>query len=218
VSAQTPTSARSSGAPREKILDELVQSAAVNIPGVDFASVSLRAEDDTLLTLAATHPLATQIDRIQYDLHEGPCYAAVTDDRLVMIDDLASTGDFPRYAEQASGLGVGAQLAIQLTHDGEQAGLNLYARSAHAFDPSTVQLAEMFATHAASVLRYAEQIEQLGEALHTRTDIGIAIGILMERYGLDRTQSFAYLVRNSNQRNIKLRRLARDVIDGVVRP
>jgi hypothetical protein len=43
-------------------------------------------------------------------------------------------------------LGIGAQAGIQLLHDGETAGLNLYARAAGAFDRDTVQIAELFAT------------------------------------------------------------------------
>ena len=36
----------------------------------------------------------------------------------------------------------------------------------------------------------------------------------MERYRLDRDQAFAFLVRNSNDRNVKVRELAQRVIDG----
>ena len=81
---------------------------------------------------------------------------------------------------------------------------------------STVQLAELFATQTAHLLDYAQQVEQLSETLHTRTDIGIALGIVMERYGLARNQAFAYLVRHSNDRNVKLRMLAQQVIEGTV--
>jgi hypothetical protein len=77
-----------------------------------------------------------------------------------------------------------------------------------------VQFAELFATQAGAVLGYAEQVEHLSEALHTRTDIGTAVGILMERYGIDRRQAFAFLTRNSQNRNIKVRVLAQNVIDG----
>jgi hypothetical protein len=54
----------------------------------------------------------------------------------------------------------------------------------------------------------------LSEALHTRTDVGIAVGILMERYEIDRHHAFAFLSRNSNNRNMKHRVLAQDVING----
>jgi hypothetical protein len=189
-------------------------AALSNVPGVDFVSITVRTEDDPLRTVTATDPLAEQADTIQYELREGPCYAAVTYDRFVLVNDLTAALEFPRYGPRAVALGVGAQAAIQLLHDGEQAGLNLYARHAGAFDRSTVEFAELFASQAAALLGYADQVEQLSMALHTRTDIGTAVGILMERYGIDRRQAFAYLIRNSQTRNIKVRILALQVIDG----
>ncbi len=199
---------------RESALDGLATSAVENIPGVDFASITLYRLDHSLRTVAATDPLAEQTDALQYELREGPCYAAVTRERLVLVNDVAVSRDFPRYGSKAAELGVGSQAALQLTHNGDRAGLNLYARQAHAFDRSTVQLAELFATQAAALLDYAVQVEQLSEALHTRTDIGTAVGILMERYGIDRNQAFAFLLRNSNDRNVKVRQLAQHVIEG----
>jgi AmiR/NasT family two-component response regulator len=63
-------------------------------------------------------------------------------------------------------------------------------------------------------LRRAEsELEQLHVALASRATIGIAKGVLMYRYGLDDKQAFAYLSRVSQGRNIKLRDVARQVID-----
>ena len=202
---------------RAAALEGLAASAAANIPGADFVSITLRTHDEQLRTVAATDTLATEADELQYELREGPCYAAVTRARLVLANDLASAAEFPRYAPRAVDLGIRAQAAVQLVHDGESAGLNLYARTPGTFDRSTVHIAELFATHAGVLLGYAEQVEQLSEALHTRTDIGTAIGILMERYGLDRHQAFAYLTRHSQNRNVKIRVLAQHVIDGTFR-
>jgi len=200
---------------QQAALESLTISAAANIPGVDFASITVYGEDQALHTVGATNPLADQADALQYELREGPCYAAVTEERFVLINDLSLAGAFPRYAPRATELGIGAQAALQITSHGHQrAGLNLYARTAKAFDRSTVQLAEMFATQAAALLKYVEQVEQLSGALHTRTDIGTAVGIVMERYKISRPQAFAFLVRGSNDRNVKLRVLAEDVIDG----
>ena len=199
--------------PREAALEILAASAAGNIPGVDFVSITVNRPDQSMCTVASTDPLAEQADSLQYELGEGPCYAAVTDDRFVLVNDLAAASDFPRYGPKAAALGLGAQAAIQLLHNGERAGLNLYARHAGAFDRSTVELAELFATQGAALLGYAQQVEQLSEALHTRTDIGTATGILMERYTIDQNAAFAFLVRTSQSRNIKVRDLARHVIE-----
>ena len=199
---------------RTAALESLAESASDNIPGVDFASVTLLGADQRLQTIAATEQLAELLDALQYELGEGPCYAAVTHERFVLVNDVAAAEAFPRFGPKAAALGLGAHAAIQLVHDGEQAGLNLYARTPGAFDRSTVQFAELFATHAGALLNYAEQVEQLSVALHTRTDIGVAVGILMERYQIDRNRAFAFLVRNSNDRNIKLRVLALHIIHG----
>ena len=199
---------------RALALHGLAVSAADNIPGVDFASITLARADQSLHTIAATEHLAEELDAIQYELREGPCYAAVTNERLILLEDVAGATRFSRYAARAADLGVGSQAAFQLVHNGEQAGLNLYACTSNVFDRSTLEFAELFATHAAALLQYVEQVEQLGEALHTRTDIGIAIGILMERYGIDRHRAFAFLSRNSQNRNSKIRVLAQQIIDG----
>jgi ANTAR domain len=80
-----------------------------------------------------------------------------------------------------------------------------------------MHVAELFANQGGALLGYATQVEQLSSALHTRTDIGTAVGILMERYSIDQHQAFAFLSRNSQTRNIKVRVLARQIIDGTFR-
>ena len=212
--AETPGPERS---PTEAALEDLAVSAASNIPGADFVSVTVHRRDDSMVTVASTNPLAEQADALQYELREGPCYAAVTHERFVLANDLAGAEQFPRYGPKAVALGLAAQAAVQLFHERERAGLNLYAFKPGAFDRSTVQMADLFANHGGALLGYAEQVEQLSEALHTRTDIGMAVGILMERYRIDQHQAFGFLTRNSNNRNVKLRVLAKDVITGAFR-
>lgn len=203
---------------REAALKSLAASAASNIPGVDFVSITVHEPDHTLYTAAATDPLAEQADALQYELCEGPCYEAANDERFVLANDLTAATKFARYAPRAVALGVAGQAAIQLVDGKQRAGLNLYARMPGIFDPSTVQFAELFATHAGAILGYVEQVEQLSKALHTRTDIGTAVGIVMERYGINRHQAFAFLARDSQDRNVKVRVLAQQVIDGTLEP
>src|SRR4051794_30321535 len=73
MTADVPSSAH---AVRDAALGSLAASAAANIPGVDFASITVQ-DAEGLRTLAATDPLAEKVDALQYDLREGPCYAAV---------------------------------------------------------------------------------------------------------------------------------------------
>ena len=64
----------------EAALRALAISAAANVPGVEFASITVLRQDKSLYTLAATEPLASEIDALQYELGEGPCVAAVTEE------------------------------------------------------------------------------------------------------------------------------------------
>src|SRR4051812_15676025 len=194
-------------------LERLAVSAATHIPGVDFVSITVNRPGESLSTIVSTDPLAEQADSLQYDLREGPCYSAVTDERFVLVNDLAGAREYPRYGPKAAALGLGAQAAIQLVHSGPRVGLNMYAYLAGALDRSTGQLAELFASQGAVLFAHAEQVEQLSEALQTRTDIGTAVGILMERYDIDQRRAFDLLSRTSSNRNIKVRVLAQEVIN-----
>ena len=68
--AETPGPERS---PTEAALEDLAVSAASNIPGADFVSITVHRRDDSMVTVASTNPLAKQADALQYELREGPC-------------------------------------------------------------------------------------------------------------------------------------------------
>jgi hypothetical protein len=196
----------------------VAESAASNIPGVDFASVTVFESQDSPRTVAATDSLAQAVDELQYALREGPCYAAVTADRLVLVNDVASAQEFPRYGARAAALGVHSQLAVQLVDDGDRAGLNLYALQPQAFDHATVRMAELFASQAAPLLDFAVRVEQLDEALQARTGIDTAVGILMERHHVDRGAALEILAQGSRRRDLELGAVAQEVITGTVSP
>ena len=51
---------------------------------------------------------------------------------------------------------------------------------------------------------HVERIEQLTQAVQHRTTIGIALGMLMERFDFESDEAFAYLRRCSQAQNRKL--------------
>jgi AmiR/NasT family two-component response regulator len=63
-----------------------------------------------------------------------------------------------------------------------------------------------------AVPEQCSEVDGLRRALASRAVIAKAIGILMERHGIDDEQSFAYLVRMSQNQNIKLRLVAAGVV------
>jgi AmiR/NasT family two-component response regulator len=58
------------------------------------------------------------------------------------------------------------------------------------------------------------QAEELGRALQSSRQIGMAMGILMERHRLAPDRAFQVLRQMSQRRNVKLR----DVADAIVEP
>jgi AmiR/NasT family two-component response regulator len=64
-------------------------------------------------------------------------------------------------------------------------------------------------------LSYAVEATTLRRAIETRTTIGRAVGILMERYQLSEDRAFAFLARISQDQNVKLRDVAVSVVSSV---
>lgn len=105
-----------------------------------------------------------------------------------------------------------SQRAVRIAaNDNATTGLNLYSRTLNAFDDDG--LAELFASHAKVALGYATKLHTLSGALKTRELIGKAIGIVMERYELPDERAFEFLIRMSQNSNIKLRNIAQALVD-----
>jgi AmiR/NasT family two-component response regulator len=89
----------------------------------------------------------------------------------------------------------------------------LYSTESETVDEDAVQLAELFASHAAIALDRASHEHHLNDALASRKVIGQAIGIVMERYQINEDRAFHSLVRASSASNMKLRTVAQEVVD-----
>ncbi|MEV0793438.1 GAF and ANTAR domain-containing protein [Kribbella sp. NPDC050459] len=197
----------------EDSLDLITSSVAASIPGITGASISVTSTDGTIETLAPTDPLAAEVDQLQYDLGEGPCLDAALSEPVVQVDNLGTDDRWPQYGPKAAALGMHSQLSFQFRAAPRVRGaLNLYADKPQAFDADAHYIAGMYADWAAVLLGWSRQESTMTEALESRTTIGTAIGILMERYQLDANRAFTFLVRTSQTGNVKLREVAAGVV------
>lgn len=198
----------------EGMLQRVTRSACDTIPGADMASISIRHSDGRLETLAPTDDIPAEADALQYEYQEGPCYEALNDDKTVSSPDVATDARWPRYGRAAADLGVKSQLALEFYDSSQSRGaLNLYSRSPGALVDQH-QLVELFATHAGLAMGHVRTVGGLLVALGTRKVIGQAIGITMERYGIDEQRAFEFLIRVSQSENVKLRDVAVGVVSG----
>jgi ANTAR domain/GAF domain len=194
----------------------IVHNALALLEDADEASLTVRAGGGRHLTLASTGATATRADALQYELGEGPCLEVAECANWFRTGDVASDPRWPRWGPRAGELGVGSVLAVRLAaQDGSAEGaLNLYSTEVDAFaDHEAVDLAQVYAVHAANALSSAHHVSGLQTALTSRHTIGLAQGILMERYRLDQQRSFELLRRTSSVHNMKLREVAAAVVE-----
>lgn len=198
----------------EPTLQRITERAVEIVPGCDECSVSVRRRRGQVGTAAATSELATRCDELQYELGEGPCLDAIWDSESHTVHDARNDRRWQQWGPAVADLGIRAILAIRLTSDQETMGaLNLYARELHAFDSDSVDIAVVYAAHAATAMSSAQLVSGLEAALQSRHLIGVAQGILMQRYQLDMDSALEVLRRYSSHSNIKVRDVAQLVID-----
>jgi ANTAR domain-containing protein/GAF domain-containing protein len=206
-------------------LSHVATAALEVLPEADLVSVTLRSRDGHLHTPVATEPLGTELDRLQDQFQEGPCFDAAHSPGPAYrySGELAEDPDWPRFGAAAAGHGVHSALSTALLPDDRPAhmtgALNVFSRTPHALGGETDRdRALLLASHAAlavsttEAVRLAELREtQLREAIDSRDLIGQAKGILMNRRGISADEAFELLRRTSQDLNVKLAEIARTI-------
>lgn len=200
----------------EETLDAIVRCTLDTVPGFDHVGISVTHSDGEIETLAGTGQLVWELDSIQYTLREGPCYDAILDGDVNRVPHADQETRWPRYMPLALERGLKAQLAVGLYRDDESlGGLNLYSTQSETVSDDAVNIAQLFAVHAALALGRSRTEHQLNDAIAARKEIGQALGILMERYKIQEDRAFQFLVRASSTSNLKLREVARELVDTI---
>lgn len=189
------------------------------LPGCDAAGVTIRINGG-YGTAAASDDYALEIDKIQYDSGEGPCLEALETSEFLQITDVSQESRWPEFCSRAAQVGFRSSMSYPLNSDGTAGALNIYSRTAHAFDDGAIEAGRVFARQATIALHNAHSLmaarklaEHLNVALQSRDMIGQAKGILMERENVSDEAAFGMLKTISQQANVKLRDIAQRLID-----
>ena len=195
-------------------LQRVVHRCVAAVPACDHASVSLHRRKGSDRIFAGSSPLAERCLRLQQELGEGPSVEAWTDGDSQLVRDTKNEPRWPRWCRAlANEEGLGSLLSLRLTAaDGPLGVLNLYAVGPNAFTEDDLDLALVFASHAAMAMNAARKVTGLQTAVESRHLIGVAQGLLMARHDLTVEQAFELLRRYSSTGNIKLRDLAAEVV------
>lgn len=216
--------------PLDQVLARVVATAAYAIPDADAVTITLLTSDQPR-TAAFTDKQACDIDNCQYVAERGPSlYAAYRRQpvRSLVAEDRSRWPEFSAAAQEA---GVGTYLSVPLLLEGDGDGmdelvgsLNVYSRTATAFDPFDEKLMGLFTTAAAQAVANARRWRQSGDtianlekALTSRAEIDQAKGALMAIHGVSAEKAFGELVRTSQHQNIKLQDIARRFLASLLR-
>ncbi len=204
---------------QEDLLRRVCRIAVDAIPPVDFAGILDVASDGSLETLAYTDPLVQKLEDIQRETREGPCLEAIEEHGTFLVEDTATDEQWPAFSRRAHALGVTSAVATMLRLDGRSAALNLFVTSDEKLTADHMNAAALMASQtgvvlaSASALRDARMtVEQLREALQSRDVTARAVGILMEREKASSEEAFEMLKRASQHLNVKLRKIAEDLV------
>lgn len=190
------------------------------IPHSTGAGVSLINADGRGETIGATDSVVLQVDKLQYDLGQGPCLSAWAQQRAVIIQDTREETRWPEWTAAVADFPLRSVLSAPLTPEGRPIGaLKVYSPVPMAFDDNSVFLIERLAAPAAALLghvrdRAAAQrmTDELAEALTARDMISKAQGILIERLNLNSQEALDVLLARSRGESTPLHDVAREVL------
>ncbi len=211
--AEFARSLRDSRRSMPKTVSSILRTAIRLIPDATIGCVTTVNKGERTV-VASTDPLAEKLCRLQYELDEGPIPTEVRHIDVVVSDDLASESRWPQFAALAVDEGLRSLAAFQLYSNADDLGaLVLYSTVPDAFDADAVEIGEALAAHAAIAMLSVRDNEQFRAGLASRDIIGQAKGMIMERFGLDAVQAFELLAKLSQQQNLPLHRVARDLVE-----
>ena len=206
-------------------LQSILALALRFVPGCDAASVTVLDDKEQPSTIAATDEKTYELDRRQYLLSDGPCMDAARSQQVRRWNLHDAEQRWPEFTSLAEEMGLRSYLSAGLGLAGRRLGaLNLSSRDPDGFSQLDEDLVSSFTVPAAAaIVAVGRCIEardlagQFEQALQSRAVINLAIGIIMAESRCNAEQAFATLTRASNNRNMKLRDLATEIVTRVGR-
>ena len=210
----------------ERAISMLAQAIKDCVPGTPGAGITLLDPGGLPASSGFTDQLVREADAAQYELGEGPCLAAWAGGRVVIVNDVRTDPRWPRWCEAVLPLPVRSVASAPLVADSEPMGtLKVYSARPAQYDEATGRTLLLFAGTAATLLNHIQgneaplkMTETLKAALASRDTVNLACGILMDRYGLARSEAIQRLITNARAARTSLADVSEHLITTVQPP
>lgn len=174
-------------------VDQLAQVARAVIGPAAGAGASLFEGPGRARSTGATDAFTAAADALQYELGEGPCISAWATAALARIDDTAQETRWPDWCAAAHAQGIRSVLSAPLVLGDRRVGaMKVYAGDPGAFTAEDEGTLNLLAGAVGILLGCAQPSDaphrlsaSLQAALADRQEVGVAVGVLMERHGTD---------------------------------
>ncbi|MTD14569.1 ANTAR domain-containing protein [Nakamurella sp. YIM 132087] len=201
----------------DQIHGALCAAAPMLVPGCDHASMMLR-RGSGFQTVAASDETARTVDMLEQRHGEGPCVDAIVDENPQLDPDLTISPTWPTLAADVLALTpVRSVAGFRLRVNQDKVGaLNVFSDTAGGLDEESVHHAIMLTAFASVALLAAHQRHQASSlrlGLESNREIGKAVGLLMAFHKVGEDQAFEMLRTTSQQMNLKIADVAREVLD-----
>ncbi|MBG6182957.1 GAF domain-containing protein [Arthrobacter sp. CAN_A214] len=171
-------------------------------------------------TVASSSMEAKELDEVQYGFGDGPCLDAVRTGNINVVLDTRTDPRWRDYLSAISDRGYYSALGVPLMRDDDGgAAVNLYAMEPGAFTSEVVEQVKEYAAEASSALQLALQMSKyqdaaanLKTAMESRTNIDIAVGIIIAQNRCTQIEAIDILRKASSHRNVKLRVVAESIV------
>lgn len=182
-------------------------------------SQNLTEATKTRAVIGQAKGVALELDMVQYDTQDGPCFTAFRSTRTVRVN-LVEHGDaFPDFAQAARRRGFQGVLSVPATWGDEVvATLNLYSRSG-PFDESAESIASVLAApgrHRGQPLPRVRRRPWRGGAGAARADddadVNVATGLLMVNEACTAEQAEGLLRQAANRDERTILEIAQRII------
>jgi hypothetical protein len=199
------------------VYEAIVRAAPRLVEGCDHASLMLR-RDGRFFTAASSDEVAATVDAHERDVGEGPCLDAIMDDSVFHDADLTDGSPWPRLAERVlAETPVRSMAGFRIRTGDEKSGaLNLFSDAPGGLTARAVDQGIVLASFISVALVAAHErrsARTLRAGLDSNREIGKAMGLLMAFHKVGDDEAFAMLRRASQDLNIKLGAVARQIVD-----
>ena len=207
-------------------IDEFLQelSGAIaefgeSVAGCRMVSSVRLVRDRQPAVLAGSDPAALALEQLQ-DRAAGPALDVLETGRPALLAGGTTEQRLDRYRRTAARWGIRSVLSVPVALDqGGAAALTYLAAEPDAFDDGAAASCDAFAATAGKSMRLAVRLgtvqdmnADLLQAMKSRTTINLASGILMAQSRCSQAEAFTLLSKVSNNRNVKLRLVAEEIL------